>query len=184
MDGRGLVAVVAGSLGLMLACAGPARAADDSAWNRLVVADAPVSVELPKKARSRHDSSSWGLGRTETDTLEVEAYGGRLSANATVAPSMAIRIAGHDLIHVTTRDTILRAHGGKRTSWESVKRSGFEGRRLTYEAVVDGAPMKGTMEVFVFDTYIVTFDALLPLDAPKHAADRFFRSIRLKDLTR
>ncbi|MCB9664002.1 MAG: hypothetical protein H6732_07800 [Alphaproteobacteria bacterium] len=158
--------------------------ADDLAWSRLVVAEHPVSVELPKRAKSRHQTSDWGLARAETDVLEVHAFGGVLSANATVAPSLAIRMAGHDLIFLTTRDTVLRKSGGAKVAWEEVSRSGVAGKRLTYTVDDHGTPLRGTMEVYVFDPYIVTFDALLPSDAPADAADRFFKSIRLKELAR
>lgn len=161
----------------------PARA-DDVAWSRLVVAEHPVSVELPKRVKSRHQTTDWGLARAETDMLEVHAFDGVLTANATVVPSMAISMAGPDLIHITTRDTILRKVGGRKVGWEPVTRSGVAGRRLTYTVERDGVVLQGTMEVYVFSPYIVTFDALLPPEAPPDAAERFFRSIRLKDLAR
>ncbi|MCB9682906.1 MAG: hypothetical protein H6733_15670 [Alphaproteobacteria bacterium] len=150
-----------------------ARAGDD--WSRQRIAQHPISVELPGSASAEHSTSNWYLGKAETDSVRVEEEGIKLQANATVAPLTAIKIAGRDLIFYTTRETILGQSGGKVQSWTEVTRDGMEGKRLVYS--VDDTH-KGMMEVYVFDSTILTLDAVFPASTPERKVDRFFASMR------
>ena len=109
--------------------------------------------------------------------MGVKAHGGELAATVTQAPMAGIRLAGNNLIHATTRSTILKQNKGTMTSWVASERGGLIGKRLTYELVVDGQPMRGIMEVYVSAPHIITMEAKLPVDAPTDAEERFFRSL-------
>lgn len=153
-------------------------------WERLLVANHPVSVKLPQNVGTEHHVSDWGIGKAETDIVSIEAFGGILSANATVTSTWAIKFAGHDLIHTTTRDTVLRQCKGKQTAVRKLERSGIPGRRYEYKLRRNGQDLVGIIEVYVFEQYIVTFKSELPPGAPAGTAEAFFSSIRLADFAK
>lgn len=154
--------------------------AEDTAWIRQAIAP-PVTVELPGEPTHEHQTQSWMLGTTETDTFFLEAFGGQLAASSTTAPATAVAIAGPDLIFTTTKSTILKQSGGAAVSWSPVERGGVKGRRLVYNVDENGKAHVGTMEVFVYEGRILTFDIRLPAGTPRGAAERFLSSLRFAD---
>ncbi len=167
---------VSASLVALLLWPATPMAADD--WERRKIADYPISVEVPGTPQDSHEVSNWGpFGTAKTDGLEVKYAGAEFAANATVVPEWAIKGAGLGLIYMTTRDTFLRKHKAKVTSWDDANRAGLQGKRLRYK--VNSTGRAGVMEVYVNPPFIVTFDVLLPDSAVDVEADQFFASIRM-----
>lgn len=167
------------AIAVMGALAGPSPSAwADEAWTRHDVGNHGLSVELPDaRPETEHTSSFWVLGTAESDHVRAETASGAFAVSATVAPMSAIKMAGSSLIFSTTKDTFLRKMSGDAVSWEPCAREGLEGRRLVYRRKDSGH--LGTMEVYVRDNLILTFDVQAPQERLGAVVDRFFASIDL-----
>lgn len=150
----------------------------DDGWTRHDVGSHGLSVELPDaRPETEHTSSFWVLGTAESDHVRAQTEAGAFAVSATVAPMSAIKMAGQPLIFSTTKDTFLRKMSGDAVSWEPCAREGLEGRRLVYRRKDSGH--LGTMEVYVRDNLILTFDVQAPKERLGAVVERFFASIDL-----
>ena len=94
-------------------------------------------------------------------------------------PAFAARWSSRTVLAENERGALLNRSWGKQTAWTEAERYGYKGWRLTYSTPPMGEipSRSGVAEIYVEDTFIVIFDAIVPEGST--VPERYFDSIKV-----